>query len=100
MDIDIESTIVESVNTHYETTITDVAQEILDYLRAHPGAADTLDGVVQWWLQHQRYLHGLEAVKKALDLLIERGMVVYRRGADGNVVSSVAQKPKRDGEGD
>ena len=25
-------------------------QQILDYLDAHPGAGDTIDGVLQWWL--------------------------------------------------
>jgi hypothetical protein len=70
------------VDTQPEPDAAAVADEILAYLRAHPEAADTLDGVVQWWLIRSRYLRGLRQVRAALALLIERGQVVERTGAD------------------
>lgn len=27
---------------------------ILDYLRKNPNAADTLEGIAQWWLEQER----------------------------------------------
>jgi len=29
-------------------------QEILEYLRKHPEASDTLEGIAEWWLLNQR----------------------------------------------
>ena len=63
-------------------------ETILAYLDVHPDAADTVDGIRQWWL-----VAGAERstadVQAALDLLVERGLVarveqpgvapVYRR---------------------
>lgn len=63
-------------------------ETILAYLDDHPDAADTVDGIRQWWL-----LGGVDQstadVQAALDLLVERGLIarveqpgispVYRR---------------------
>ena len=63
-------------------------ETILAYLDEHPDAADTVDGIRQWWL-----LGGADRstadVQAALDLLVDRGLVarveqpgippVYRR---------------------
>lgn len=78
-----------------EDPVEEVEEEILDYLRDHPRAADTLDGVVHWWLLHQRYLRGLESVERALDELVARGLVERRTNLDGSVVYAAA--PRRDG---
>jgi hypothetical protein len=32
-----------------------VAAELLAYLSRHPNAADTLEGIMNWWLPRQRY---------------------------------------------
>jgi hypothetical protein len=61
----------------------EVADEILAYLDVHPDAADTLEGVVQWWIVQQRYLRGLHAVGRALDGLVARGEVERVPGPDG-----------------
>jgi hypothetical protein len=48
---------------------------ILGYLRTHPQAADTVAGIVEWWLP--RYLHAeaVERVQAALDELVAQGWV-------------------------
>lgn len=74
-----------------KTQAEQVAEEILDYLREHPESADTLDGVVQWWLIRTRYLRGLRQVLGALDLLVERGLVARRTNADSRVVYSATR---------
>ncbi|MFO1310637.1 MAG: hypothetical protein U1F41_01090 [Burkholderiales bacterium] len=52
-----------------------VAQALLRYWRAHPDAADTLEGVVKWWLPRQRFLDARERVEEALELLVQRDII-------------------------
>jgi hypothetical protein len=61
----------------------EVAQEILAYLDIHPDAADSIEGVVQWWIVQQRYLRGLHTVGRALDRLVAEGEVERVQGPDG-----------------
>ena len=49
--------------------------EILDYLRNHPSAADTLEGIVEWWLPRQRHETATKAIQQALDDLVKSGLV-------------------------
>ena len=78
-----------------------LAQEIAEYLRAHQDAADTLEGIVNWWLQRQRLKRCAEKIQKVLQSQVGRGMIqkaldmleeggVVRKHADRNVR---AQKP-------
>lgn len=62
-----------------------VAQALLRYLQTHPDAADTLEGVVKWWLPRQRYLDAMERVEAALELLVQREMVEKFPGPSGVV---------------
>ena len=55
--------------------ITDVSQLIESYLNNHPQAQDTLDGVVDWWLQKQLIDNSTAVVKDSLDRLIQKGVV-------------------------
>ena len=87
--------VLASVNKGAQTQAEQVAEEILDYLREHPEAADTLDGVLQWWLIRRRYLRGLDQVQRALDLLEENGLIDQQTNPDRSVVYSAAKsKPK------
>jgi hypothetical protein len=49
-------------------------ETILAYLDAHPEAADTVDGIRQWWLAAGAERSPAD-VQAALDLLVERGLV-------------------------
>jgi hypothetical protein len=53
----------------------DPRTEIVAYLHAHPSAADSLEGIVDWWLPRQRYETARNAIQKALDDLIAQGIV-------------------------
>jgi len=46
--------------------------EIVRYLRSHPQAADTVDGVVHWWLPRQRLEEARDAIEGALEALVAR----------------------------
>ena len=49
-----------------------VAAEIERYLRAHPTAADTLEGAARWWLQHEP---SRKVIEQAMAMLVSQGIV-------------------------
>jgi hypothetical protein len=53
----------------------EVEDAVLSYLAKHPNAADTLDGIVSWWLPQQRYETERQRIEKALSHLVERGQL-------------------------
>jgi hypothetical protein len=64
-----------------------VAVQIARYLRAHPDAADTLEGAALWWLQGQpptdvveRAMRLLEEVKVVERHILPGGRVIFRAG--------------------
>lgn len=59
-----------------------VTREILSYLAEHPKAQDTLEGIVEWWLLEQQIKRWQAQVQKALDELVEQGLVIKKRGED------------------
>jgi hypothetical protein len=79
-----------------DALVDELAAEIRAYLKAHPNAADTLDGIVQWWIVHQRFLRGIQAAERALDRLVGEGQVEKIRTADGRVVFRAARPPTGD----
>lgn len=66
----------------------EIANEIMQYLEAHPAASDTPDGIANWWMLRQRYLRGLEKVNEALEYLVAEGLVSKRLNPDGHIVYS------------
>jgi hypothetical protein len=66
-----------------------LAREIQAYLDQHPAAADTLEGILAWWIARQRMAESADEVQQALDYLVSQqriqahhrqgGTVVYRR---------------------
>jgi hypothetical protein len=58
-------------------------QELTAYWLAHPHASDTLEGICRWWLSAASSSQPL--VEQALQWLVERGVVVAHRAADGRV---------------
>ncbi len=69
-----------------------LADEIAAYLREHAQAADTLDGIVRWWVMRQRLQEGQRQVAQALDILCAQGVVTTRKLPDGVVLFSSATK--------
>ena len=75
-----------------ESARENVAQALLRYLRTHPDAADTLEGVVKWWLPRQRYYDAMESVEAALELLVQRDVVEKFPGPSGVVYRCSAHR--------
>jgi hypothetical protein len=60
--------------------------EIRRYLAAHPGAADTVAGIMEWWLHEEPAAAGsLADVEWALDRLEAEGEVERVAAQDGRV---------------
>ena len=58
-------------------------QELTAYWMEHPHASDTVEGICQWWLRDAS-VTSLQ-VEWALAWLVDRGVVVAQRAADGRV---------------
>jgi hypothetical protein len=65
--------------------IATAVREIERYLEAHPNASDTLQGVRDWWLAGTVKRFALEDIQRALDLLVESG-VIEPRSIPGGVL--------------
>jgi hypothetical protein len=55
----------------------DIARAILRYLRAHPEAKDTMDGIAEWWLEGRHSER--RVVERAIGLLLSHGAVLETR---------------------
>jgi hypothetical protein len=69
---------------------------ILSYISEHPGAQDTLEGIVEWWLLEQRVEHQITVVKEALAELVARRLVIERRGADARTHYRVNRRKSKE----
>lgn len=52
-----------------------VSQEIVRYLDKKPDAAETLEGITHWWIAKQRLEEAEEVVRKALEYLVDEGVL-------------------------
>jgi hypothetical protein len=64
----------------------EVRHSVLAYLHAHPQAADTLHGIVNWWLPRQRYDDSCQRVEEVLDGLVKEGLLDRDRLPGGEVL--------------
>ncbi|MDB4948585.1 MAG: hypothetical protein JWM27_1234 [Gemmatimonadetes bacterium] len=64
------------------TAVDELAGLVLGYLRDHPRASDTLQGVAEWWIPRQQIVVDVMNLQRALRALVERGLV-EEVGMDG-----------------
>lgn len=67
--------------------LNEVAGAVLRYLDGHPDAADTVDGIAQWWLPPP-WRVDTRTVQSALGRLVAQGAVRRRILADRHVLYS------------
>src|SRR5215510_9110655 len=60
-----------------------IAQDILAYLIEHPQAADTLEGIIQWWILEQQIKRWSTQIEAALAELAARKLIIKGKGSDG-----------------
>ncbi len=71
------------------------AAGLLDYLRRHPNARDTLEGIAKFWLGEDTTDKTREEIEKAVMDLIEEGWMERRLKPDGEWLYGLAEG-KRD----
>jgi hypothetical protein len=63
-----------------------IENEIGRYLLAHPGAADTAEGIRRWWLPESLAEKPAGRIREALDRLVERRTLVRVGLPDGRTL--------------
>jgi Fe2+ or Zn2+ uptake regulation protein len=69
-----------------------VAQAILDYLRKHPEAQDTLAGIAAWWLSEDDINNRTATVKEALNELASAGLIDEYEGKDSQTSYRITKR--------
>jgi hypothetical protein len=54
---------------------TDLGGEIIEYLRTHPEAADSVDGILDWWIPSQPRENKKNELLRALEDLVQQGLI-------------------------
>ncbi len=64
-----------------------IVEALSEYLLTHRQAADTLEGIRDWWLPKDRFTGlGLETLERALARLVARGEMARVQSAGGLVL--------------
>jgi hypothetical protein len=72
----------------------EIERSVLAYLDRHPQAADTLRGIVNWWLPRQRYELGCRRIGHVLDRLVAEGTLHRDELPDGEVLYALNRPAK------
>lgn len=65
-------------NSDRRQRIQSVANEISKYINKRPNAAETAEGVANWWISRQRIEESVEIVENALEYLVAQRTLVKR----------------------
>ena len=71
----------------------EIESAVIGYLRSHPDAADTLDGIVQWWLPRQRYETERSRIAAVLARLVARGLLRVSGLPGGDALYALKDSP-------
>jgi hypothetical protein len=74
----------QNLENHDHNDIALIAAEIIAYLENHQFAADTIDGIYQWWITPQRIQEEQKRVLAALDYLLEKKLIGRQQLPDGS----------------
>jgi hypothetical protein len=50
-------------------------KEVMQYLLNHPGAKDTVEGILHWWLPQTHPELRIQSISGALDVLVQKGWI-------------------------
>jgi hypothetical protein len=64
-------------------------EKIVEHLSIHPGAADTINGIANWWLEAEEV--PLDAVEQAVLGLVDAGVMERRVTLDGTPIYGLAR---------
>jgi hypothetical protein len=72
----------------------EVEDAVLGYLATHPDAADTLEGIVTWWLPRQRFETERVRIERVLDELVAHGKLRCDRLPHGPVLYALPKSAR------
>lgn len=72
----------------------EIERSVLAYLQSHPQAADTLRGIVNWWLPRQRYESDCLRIEHALKALVARGELCRAPLPGGEVLYALCNQKR------
>jgi hypothetical protein len=75
-----------------DARLVEVLETIMRYLDSHPDAADTVEGIAEWWLP-RALCADVPLVEQALARLLGQGLVRRQSNIDRHVLYSAARKP-------
>jgi hypothetical protein len=73
-----------------------LARAVLSHLTQGAYARDTLEGIVQWWLQKERIDDAVTHVLRVLDHLVGLGLVVERADRNGRHSYAIASERREE----
>ena len=63
----------------------EVRYHILAYLCDNPNAGDSFDGIVEWWLLHQKIKFETRNISEAVRKLVAEGLIVESEASDSRI---------------
>ena len=69
-------------------SVQNVARDIAEHFFKNAEAADTAEGITDWWIARQKRSNALPVIRKALNLLVEEGLVNKRTWEPGHLLDS------------
>ena len=58
------------------TQFDQIVRDIIEYLRSHPAAADSIEGILGWWLPAHRNENARNEILQALHDMMQHGLLV------------------------
>lgn len=52
-----------------------IAQLLLDYMKKHPDAKHTAEGIARWWILQQLFEEEIALIENVLDYLTQKGIL-------------------------
>lgn len=83
---------MKSVSCNASSETASWKAEVMRYLERAPQAADTIDGIVDWWLHLQRLRTARAAVSAAVDELVTEGRLARIEHPDGTVLYALPRR--------
>jgi hypothetical protein len=68
------------------------APEILDYLARQPGAQDTIDGILHWWVLDSCIRDWAPKIAETVAQLVERGVLEEKQSADSKIFYHISPR--------
>jgi hypothetical protein len=73
-----------------------IAEQIVHYLRMHPKAGDTLEGIARWWLASEQIDASVRDTAAALETLVQTDIVEAVRTSTGATFFRLKRHEQKD----